>query len=144
MSSSRTASLASIASTVIFDGYLDRLYDANIKEAGQAYAAHHQATKEPHQAQMQMMLSKSAIQTLNDELSNAITAATKATELVDRKHKAADAGAEGINTTARLTRHCYATEEKRSRKVQSLTSLIHYAASPVYSKVFESRCTRLS
>jgi hypothetical protein len=48
MSSSRSASLASDASTVDFGRYLDRIYDQNMKDAEQAYqyAAHLQAAKE--------------------------------------------------------------------------------------------------
>jgi hypothetical protein len=38
------------ASTVKFDGYLDRLYDSNMKEAEQAYAANLRVTEELHQA----------------------------------------------------------------------------------------------
>ena len=79
-----------------------------MKEAEQAYAAHLQAAKELHRAQMQMIRSKRALRMLNDELSNATAAAAKATELVARKRKAADAAADGFNATARLTWHCYA------------------------------------
>ncbi len=82
MSSSLAASLASIASTVKFDCYLDRLYDSNMKEAEQAYASHLWATEELHQEQMNMMRWKRAIRTLNDKLSNATAAAADATELV--------------------------------------------------------------
>jgi hypothetical protein len=85
MSSSRAASLASIASTVKFDGYFDRLYDSNMKEAEQAYAAHLRDTEELHQAQMTMMRRKRA---LND---TATAAPAEATELVGRKRKAASA-----------------------------------------------------
>ena len=116
MSSSRAASLASIASTVKFDGYLDRLYDSNMKEAEQAYAAHLRATEELHQAQMNMMRRKRAIRTLNDELSNATAAAADATELVDRKRKAAAAAAQDFELATQLTRDCYGTEAKRSKK----------------------------
>jgi hypothetical protein len=48
MSFSKAASFVSIASTLKFDGYLDRLYDSNLNEAKQANAAHLQATKELH------------------------------------------------------------------------------------------------
>ncbi len=74
----------STASTVALGDHLDRVYVTNMQEAEQAYAAHLQAAKELHQAQMHMMRSKRAIQTLNDELSKATAAATAATELVDR------------------------------------------------------------
>ena len=75
---------------------------------------------------MQMIRSK---RTLNDELSNATAAAAKATELVDRKRKAADAAAEGfnLNATARLTRQAgYATKEKRN------SPSCHRSATSVY------------
>jgi hypothetical protein len=75
---------------------------------------------------MQIMWSKRAIQTLNDELSNATA---KATELADRKRKAADAAAEGfnLNATARLTRQAgYATKEKRN------SPSCHRSATSVY------------
>ena len=126
MSSSRAASLASIASTVKFDGYLDRLYDSNMKEAEQAYAAHIRATEELHQAQMNMMRRKRAIWTLNDELSNATAAAADATELVDRKRKAAAAAAQDFELATQLTRDCYGTEAKRSKKAPEAA----YASSP--------------
>ena len=134
MSSSRAASLASIASTVKFDGYLDRLYDSNMKETEQAYAAHIRATQELHQAQMNMMRRKRAIRTLNDELSNATAAAADATELVDRKRKAAAAAAQDFELATQLTRDCYGTEAKRSKKAPEAT----YASSPVYSKVVDA------
>lgn len=141
--SSRPASSASSASTVAFGGYLDRVYDENMKEAEVAYAAHLQAAKELHQAQMDMMRSKRAIRTLNDQLSKATAAAAKATELVDRKRKAADAAAEDFDSTARMTRHCYSTlpestesstQDKR-RRSPSPFSPVYYAVSPVYSAV---------
>ena len=134
MSSSRAASLASIASTVKFDGYLDRLYDSNMKEAEQAYAAHIRATEELHQAQMNMMRRKRAIRTLNDELSNATAAAADATELVDRKRKAAAAAAQDFELATQMTRGCYGTEAKRSKKAPEAA----YASSPVYSKVVDA------
>ena len=116
MSSSRAASLASIASTVKFDGYLDRLYDSNMKEAEQAYAAHLRATQELHQAQMNMMRRKRVIRTLNDDLSKATAAAADATALVDRKRKAAAAAAQDFELATQLTRDCYGTEAKRSKR----------------------------
>lgn len=116
MSSSRAASLASIASTVKFDGYLDRLYDSNMKEAEQAYAVHLRATEELHQEQMNMMRRKRAIRTLNDELSNATAAAANATELVDWKRKAAAAAAQDFELATQMTRDCYGTDAKRSKK----------------------------
>ncbi len=134
MSSSRAASLASAAPTVEFGGYLDRVYDANMKEAEQAYAAHTdlQATKALHQAEIQMMRSKRMIRMLNDELAEATAAAANTTELVDRKRKAAAAAAQGLELTSRMTRECYGTEAKRSCRA---TSPVYYEVSPVYSKV---------
>jgi hypothetical protein len=128
MSSSQAASLqvASIASTVKFDGYLDRLYDSNMKEAEQAYAAHLWATEELHPAQMNMMRRKLAILTLNDDLSNATAAAANATELVDRKRKAAAAAAQDFELATQMTRDCYGTEATRSRKAPAAA----YASSP--------------
>jgi hypothetical protein len=135
MSSSRAAFLASIASTIKFDWYLDHLYDANMKEAEQGYGAHLQTIKELHQAQMQMMRSTRANRTwtLNDEMAEATAAAAKLTELVDWKRKAASAAAQDFELTSQMTRGCYGTEAKRSRKVQSLTSPVYCDVSPVYS-----------
>ena len=52
------------ASTVGFGSYLDRMYDAKMQEAEQAYATHIQAVKELHHAQVQMMRAEQAIRTL--------------------------------------------------------------------------------
>ncbi len=86
-----------------------------MSEAEQAYAAHLQAAKELHQAQMHMMWSKRAIRTLDDELSMATAAAAAATELVDRKCKTAATAEDDFNTTTRMTSNCYGTEERVSR-----------------------------
>ena len=134
MSSSRAASLASIAFTVKVDGYLDRLYDSNMKEAEQAYVAHLRATEELHQAQMNMMRRKQAIRTLNDELSNATAAAADATELVDRKCKAEAAAAQDFELATQMTRECYGTEAKRSKKAPAAA----YASSPPANKVVDA------
>jgi hypothetical protein len=104
-SSERPASTASAASTVTgtidFGGYLDDVYDANMKESEAAYAAHLKAAMELHQAQVAMMRSKRAVRALNDELAKATAAAASTTELVDRKRKAADAAAEGFENFGR-------------------------------------------
>eukprot|EP00291_Cryptomonas_curvata_P029600 CAMPEP_0172207764 /NCGR_PEP_ID=MMETSP1050-20130122/34037_1 /TAXON_ID=233186 /ORGANISM="Cryptomonas curvata, Strain CCAP979/52" /LENGTH=227 /DNA_ID=CAMNT_0012887159 /DNA_START=486 /DNA_END=1165 /DNA_ORIENTATION=+ len=128
-----SACSASIASTVAFGGYLDRVYEQNMKEAEQAYAAHLQAAKELHQAQVHMMRSKRAIRALNDDdLSQATAVATAATELFDRKRKAAVSAEEDFNATARLTRHCYATEDYATEDTRSP---VYHAVYPVYSTV---------
>ena len=126
------------------------MYDDNVKEAEaveQAYAAHLLAAKELHQAQMQMMRSKRAIRTLNDEFVQATTAAVKATELVDRKRKATAAAEEDFNATSRMTRHCYGTAEAadyhRSNKAPSPNSPVYHAVSPVYSKVIDDAAKRI-
>jgi hypothetical protein len=77
---------------------------------------------------MQMIRSKRAIWSLNDELSKATAPAAAATELVDRKRKAAAATEDDLNSFAGLTRSCYGTEA--AADVSSNTALS--AASPVY------------
>ena len=54
-----------------------------------------------------MMRSKRAVRTLNAELNKATADAISATEMVDRKRKAADDAAADFDSTARITRHCY-------------------------------------
>jgi hypothetical protein len=76
-------------------------------EAKQAYAAHFQATKELHQAQIQVMRPKRTIRTLNDELSHATAAAAEATELselADRKRKAESAATQDFELASQMTR----------------------------------------
>ena len=137
MSSSKTASTASTASTTTsFDGYIDRIYEQNRKEAELAYANHMIAAKELHEAQMRMMTAKRAIRALNDELSQATVAAASATELVDRKRKAAAAAAEDFKHTSEMTRGCYGTEG--AKRICSPVSPVYYAVSPVYSKKVET------
>jgi len=137
MSSSKTASTASTASTTAsFDGYIDRIYEQNRKEAELAYANHMIAAKELHEAQMRMMTAKRAIRALNDELSQATVAAASATELVDRKRKAAAAAAEDFKHTSEMTRGCYGTEG--AKRICSPVSPVYYAVSPVYSKKVEA------
>ena len=108
-SSKRPASAASAAtkSVVEFGGYLDRIFDDNMKESEAAYAAHVKASNELHLAEMAMMRSKRAVRTLNAELNKATADAVSATEMVDRKRKAADDAAADFDSTARITRHCY-------------------------------------
>ena len=129
-----TASTAS--TTTSFDGYIDRIYEQNRKEAELAYANHMIAAKELHEAQMRMMTAKRAIRALNDELSQATVAAASATELVDRKRKAAAAAAEDFKHTSEMTRGCYGTEG--AKRICSPVSPVYYAVSPVYSKKVEA------
>ena len=125
---------ASAASNVEFGGYLDRVYDQNMKESEAAYAAHLKAAKELHQAQIAMMRSKRAVRALNDELAKANATAASATELVDRKRKAADAAADDFESTSRMTRGCYGTE---ASSVYRPTSPAYSKVVPVYSKVVD-------
>jgi hypothetical protein len=127
---------ASTASTVALGNYLNRVYVTNMKEAEQAYATHLQAAKELHQVQMHMMRSKRAIRKLNDELSKATAAAAAATELVDRKRKAAATAEDDFNAITRMTRNCYGTEERSQSP--SPESPVYHAVSPVYSKKVEA------
>jgi hypothetical protein len=53
---------------------------------------------------LQMMRSKRANRTPNDELSNATAAAAEATELVDRKRKAASAASQDFELASHMTR----------------------------------------
>ncbi len=107
---------SSTVSTVAFGDYLDRIYDQNKKEAELAYTNHVMAAKELHDAQMRMMTAKRAIRSLNDKLTEATAAAAAATELVDRKCKAADDAECAFNGAVSLTRDCYGTEEKCRKK----------------------------
>ena len=126
----------SAASNVDFGDYLDRVYDQNMKESEAAYAAHLKAAKELHQAQIAMMRSKRAVRALNDELAKANAAAASATELVDRKRKAADAAADDFETTSRMTRGCYGTEGSAPcRPTYRPISPAYSKVVPVYSKV---------
>lgn len=119
-----TSNRPSTASSASCGDYLDRVYDQNMKESEAAYAAHLKAAKELHLAQVAMMRSKRAVRALNDELAKANAAAASATELVDRKRKAADAAADGFEATSQMTRGCYGTECSPK-------------AVPVYSKVID-------
>ena len=119
-STKRPPSAASAASTVDFGDYLDRVYDQNMKESEAAYAAHLKASKELHQAEVAMMRSKRAVRALDAELEKAKAAAASATEIVDRKRKAADEASADFDSTARITRHCYGRQ-----------------TAPVYSKAAE-------
>ena len=126
----------STASNVDFGDYLDRVYDQNMKESDAAYAAHLKAAKELHQAQIAMMRSKRAVRALNDELAKANATAASATELVDRKRKAADAAADDFEATSRLTRGCYGTEGSAPcRPTYRPISPAYSKVVPVYSKV---------
>ena len=126
----------STASNVDFGDYLDRVYDQNMRESDAAYAAHLKAAKELHQAQIAMMRSKRAVRALNDELAKANAAAASATELVDRKRKAADAAADDFEATSRMTRGCYGTEGSAPcRPTYRPISPAYSKVVPVYSKV---------
>ncbi len=99
-SSKRPASAASAATTVDpsvveFGGYIDRMFDDNIRDSYAAYAAHIKASNELHLAEIAMMRSKPerAVRALNAELNKATADAVSATEIVDRKRKAADEAA---------------------------------------------------
>ena len=98
---------SSAASNADFGDYLDRVYDQNMKESEAAYAAHLKASNELHQAEVAMMRSKRTVRALDAELDKAKAAAAAATEIVDRKRKAADDAAADFDSTARITRHCY-------------------------------------
>jgi hypothetical protein len=126
---------SSTASTVAHIDYLDRIYDQNKKEAELAYTNHVMAAKELYDAQMRMMTAKRAIRLLNNKLTETTAAAAAATELVDRKCKAADDAECAFNAVTGLTRNCYGTEEKCRKK--SPESPIYHAVSPVYSKKIE-------
>ena len=149
MSSSKRPASAAVShldpSVVEFGDYLDRVYDANMKESEAAYAAHLKASNELHLAEIAMMRSKRAVRALSAELSKANAAAASATEIVDRKRKAADEAAADFDSTARITRHCYGTEGKR--RAPSPTSQVYRPTSPTYHKVFpvysERRLRRL-
>jgi hypothetical protein len=124
---------SSAASNADFGDYLDRVYDQNMKESEAAYAAHLKAAKELHQAEVAMMRSKRAVRALNDELAKANATAASATELVDRKRKAAVAAAGDFEATSRMTRGCYGTEGS----APSSTSPAYFKVVPVYSKVVD-------
>ena len=133
MSSHRAASTASNASTTVELGsYLDRVYEQNRKEAEEAYANHMIASRELHDAEMRMMTAKRAIRSLNDELTKATATAAAATELVDRKRKAADSAAADFKFTSEVTRGCYGTEG--AKRIRSAVSPVYHAVSPVYSE----------
>ena len=132
-SSKRPASAASAATTSVveFGGYLDRIFDDNIRDSNAAYAAHIKASNELHLAEIAMMRSKRAVRTLNAELNKATADAVSATEIVDRKRKAADEAAADFDSTARITRHCYGMVGR----APSPTSPVYRPTSPAYSKV---------
>jgi hypothetical protein len=140
MSSSKRPT-SSAASNVDFGDYLDRVYDQNMKESEAAYAAHLKAAKELHQAEVAMMRSKRAVRALNDELAKATATAASATELVDRKRKAADAAADDFEATSRMTRGCYGTEGSAPSSVHRPTSPPYFKVVPVYSKVVDTAKT---
>ena len=73
-----------------------------MEESEAAYAAHVKASNELHEAEMAMMRSKRAVRALNTELDKATAAAAAATEIVDRKRKAADEAAAGFDSSVRL------------------------------------------
>ena len=101
------SSTAASSASTIMAGYLDRVYDQNMKESEAAYAAHLKASKELHQATVAMMRSRHAASALRAELDKANAAAASATETVDRKRKAADEAAADFDSCARIARHCY-------------------------------------
>ena len=102
--------------------------EMNMMESNAAYAAHVKASEELHQAQVAMMLSKCAICALNDELTKASAATAAATELVDRRRKAADAASQDFLLTSQMTRACYGTVV--SSKAPS--SPVYHAISPSF------------
>jgi hypothetical protein len=134
-SSKRPASAASAASTVDFGDYLDRVYDQNMKESEAAYAAHLKASNELHQAEVAMMRSKRTVRALDAELDKAKAAAAAATEIVDRKRKAADEAAADFDSTARITRHCYGTEGSAPSPTSPVSRHTYHKTYPVYSEV---------
>ena len=77
----RPASAASAATTSVveFGGYLDRIFDDNIRDSNAAYAAHIKASNELHRAEIAMMRSKRAVRALNAELNKATADAVSAT-----------------------------------------------------------------
>ena len=79
-----------------------------------------------------MMTAKRAIRSLNDELTKATATAAAATELVDRKRKAADSAAADFKFTSEVTRGCYGTEG--AKRIRSAVSPVYHAVSPVYSE----------
>ena len=101
------SSTAASSASTIMAGYIDRVYDQNMKESEAAYAAHLKASKELHQATVAMMRSRHAASALRAELDKANAAAASATETVDRKRKAADEAAADFDSCARIARHCY-------------------------------------
>ena len=101
------SSTAASSASTIMAGYLDRVYDQNMKESEAAYAAHLKASKELHQATVAMMRSRHAASALRAELDKANAAAASATETVDRKRKAADEAAADFDSCAQIARHCY-------------------------------------
>ena len=113
------SSTAASSASTIMAGYIDRVYDQNMKESEAAYAAHLKASKELHQATVAMMRSRHAASALRAELDKANAAAASATETVDRKRKAADEAAADFDSCARIARHCYgskaAAEEHESQ-----------------------------
>ena len=101
------SSTAASSASTIMAGYIDRVYDQNMKESEAAYAAHLKASKELHQATVAMMRSRHAASALRAELDKANAAAASATETVDRKRKAADEAAADFDSCAQIARHCY-------------------------------------
>ena len=132
-------------SVVKFGEYLDRVYVSHMEESEAAYAAHVKASNELHEAEMAMMRSKRAVRALNDELDKATAAAASATEIVDRKRKAADEAAAGFDSRAQITRGCYGTESKRRApsSVYRPTSPTYHKVEPVYSERVTEEETQL-
>jgi hypothetical protein len=131
MSSSKRPASAATTSVVEFGSYLDRIFDDNIRDSNAAYAAHIKASNELHLAEIAMMRSKRAVRTLNAELNKATADAVSATEIVDRKRKAADEAAADFDSTARITRHCYGMVAR----APSPTSPVYR---PAYSKAADA------
>ena len=112
------SSTAASSASTIMAGYLDRVYDQNMKESEAAYAAHLKASKELHQATVAMMRSRHAASALRAELDKANAAAASATETVDRKRKAADEAAADFDSCARIARHCYGSKAAEEHESQ--------------------------
>lgn len=112
------SSTAASSASTIMAGYIDRVYDQNMKESEAAYAAHLKASKELHQATVAMMRSRHAASALRAELDKANAAAASATETVDRKRKAADEAAADFDSCARIARHCYGSKAAEEHESQ--------------------------
>ena len=130
------SSTAASSASTIMAGYLDRVYDQNMKESEAAYAAHLKASKELHQATVAMMRSRHAASALRAELDKANAAAASATETVDRKRKAADEAAADFDSCARIARHCYGRPTGGSKAAEEHESQDPYGGeTPCYNPV---------